>query len=75
MNTLVKTTTNVSPTELIFGNNVNREAYILTESTTTNVSHHEHIKELVEAQERIIKIARENQKEHDIFVIADRSKH
>ena len=38
------------------------------------VSHYEHIKELVEAQERMIKIAQENQEEHDIFVIAERSK-
>ena len=37
------------------------------------VSHYEHIKELVEAQERMIKIAQENQEEHDIYVIADRS--
>ena len=42
--------------------------------TTSNVSHHEHIKQLVNAQERIIKIAQDNQMEHDIYEIAKRSK-
>ena len=38
--------------------------------TTKDESHPEYLKELVHIEERIIKIARENQKEHDIYVIA-----
>ena len=58
MNTLVKTSTGVSPTELIFGTSVNQDYHFLTtpKMTTSNVSHHEHIKELVNAQERMIKL-------------------
>ena len=41
-------------------------------STTSNESHHEHIKSLVEAQECIIKIAQDNQEQHSIHVIAKR---
>ena len=76
MNTLVKTTTGVSPTELIFGSSVNHDDHFLKtpKSTTSNESHHEHIKSLVEAQERTIKIAQENQEDHGIYVIAEKSK-
>ena len=44
-----------------------------TTSTTNNESHHEHVKTLVEAQERIIKIAQDNQEQQDIYVIAKRA--
>ena len=75
MNTLVNTSTGVSPTELIFGLSVDHDNHFLktTTSTTNNESHHEHIKSLVEAQERIIKIAQDNQEQQDIYVIAKRA--
>ena len=59
----------------IYGSSVNHDDYFLIESnsTTSNDSHHEHIISLVEARERIIKIAQENQQDHDIYVIAERS--
>ena len=77
MNTLVKKSTGVSPNELIFATSVSHDDHFLTtpELKTSNESHHEHIKELVEAQERIVKIAEENQEEHDIYVTAEKSKY
>ena len=76
MNTLVKSSTKVSPTELIHGTSVNHDDHFLAtpKLTTSNESHHEHIKELINAQERIIKIAQDNQMEHDLYVIAKKSK-
>ena len=77
MNTLVKTSTGVSPNELIFATSANHDNHFWStpELTTSYKSHHEHTKEFVEAQERIIKIAQENQEEHDIYVITERSKY
>ena len=76
MNTLVKTGRGISPTELIFATSVDHDDHFLTtpKMSRSDESHHEHIKELVEAQERIIKIVKENQEEHDMYVIAERSK-
>ena len=69
MRMLVKTTTRVSLTELIFRNNVNHDGYALTTPELTI----RHIKELAEDQDRMIMIAQENQEEHKIFMIAERS--
>ena len=59
MNTLIKSSTGISPTELFFGTSVNHDEHFLTtpKLTTSNEFHHEHIKESVNAQERIIIIA------------------
>ena len=72
----MKTITGVSPNELIFATSINLDDNFVTtpEFTSSNESHHEHIKELVEAQEHIIKIAQTNQEEYDIYVIAERPK-
>ena len=74
MNTLVETSTGVSPTELFFGSSVDHDDQFFKTaiSTTSNEPHHEHVKSLVEAQERIIKTAQDNQEQHDIYVIAKR---
>ena len=76
LNTQIKTSTEVSPTEMIFGNSVNLDRHFLTGSEPTKRDEpvHEHVKELIAAHERIIKIAQKNQEEHDIYVIAERSK-
>ena len=76
MNKLVKTSTGVAPNELIFATSVNHDDHFLTTSelTISNESHHEHIKELVEVREHIINIVQDNQEEHDIHVVAERSK-
>jgi len=68
MNTLVKTITRVSPNEMIFATSANHETHFLKspEMTSSNEMHHEHIKQLVKAQGRIIEIAQRNQEEHDI---------
>ena len=62
MNTQVKTSTGVSPTEMIFGSSINHNEHFLTPpgSTTRDEPPHEHIKDLMEIQERIIRIARDN---------------
>ena len=75
LNTQVKTSTGVSPTEMIFGNSVNHDLHFLKApgSTKRDDPPHEHVKQLIAAQERIIKIAQKNQEDHDIYVIAARS--
>ena len=75
MNTQVKTSTGVSPTEINFGSSVNYDEHFLTtpRSTTRDEPPHEHIKDFMEIQERIIRIAQDNQEQHDIYVIAKRS--
>ena len=76
MNTLVKTTTGASPTEMIYGNSINHDHYFLDRETksSTNESHHDMIKDMIHAQEKIITIAQKNQENHDIHVVATRSK-
>ena len=76
MNTQVKASIGISPTEMIFGNSVNHDDHFLTvpETTKRDDPPHEHIKELMAAQERILQIARRNQESHDTYVIAERSK-
>ena len=76
MNTQVKASIGVSPSELIFGNSVNHDDHFLTAPGPTRRDDppHEHIKELMDAQERILEIAQRNQEEHDIYVVAERSK-
>ena len=76
LNTQVKTSTGISPTEMIFGNSVNHDLHFLTAPGPTKRDDppHEHVKKLMAAQERIIQIAQKNQEEHDIYVIASRSK-
>ena len=76
LNTQIKTSTGVSPTEMIFGNSVNHGRHFLTAPgpTMKDESVHDHVKELMAAQERIIQIAQRNQEEHGIYVIAERSK-
>ena len=61
---------------MIFGNSVNHDRHFLTAPGPTkgDESVHEHVKKLMAAQERIIQIAQKNQEEHDIYVIATRSK-
>ena len=75
MNTQIKTTTGVSPTELIFGSSVNHDSQFLIKpnNTSSEDTHHQHVEELMLAQEKIIKIAQDNQEEHDIHVIATRA--
>jgi hypothetical protein len=75
LNTQVKTSTGISPTEMIFGNSVNHDLHFLTAPGPTKRDDppHEHVKQLIAAQERIIKIAQKNQEEHDIYAIATRS--
>ena len=74
MNTQIKTTTGVSPTELIFGSSVNHDSQFLIKpnNTSSEDTNHQHVEELMLAQEKIIKIAQDNQEEHDIHVIATR---
>ena len=59
MNTLVKTTTGASPTEMIYGNSINHDHYFLNNETSssTNETHHEMIKMMIQAQEKIIAIS------------------
>jgi len=76
LNTQVKTSTGISPTEMIFGNSVNHDLHFLTAPGPTKRDDppHEHVKQLIAAQERIIRIAQQNQQDHDVYVIATRAK-
>ena len=75
LNTSVKSTTKVTPTELIFGTSVNHDFQFLIkpESAKSDKTHHETINELLIVQEKLIKIARNNQHEHDVYVVSQRS--
>ena len=74
MNTQVQSSTEVSPTEMIFGSSVNHDEHFLTTpgSTTRDEPPHEYIKDLMQIQERTIRIA-QDQEQHDMYVIAKRS--
>ena len=75
LNTSVKATTKVTPNELIFGTSVNHDFQFLIkpEAAKSDKTHHETINELLLVQEKLIKIARNNQHEHDVYVVAQRS--
>lgn len=68
MNTQIKTTTGVSPTELIFGTSVNHDYQFLKTpiDTAPDDTHHQHVTELMLAQGKIMQIAQKKQEEHDI---------
>ena len=76
LNTSVKSTTKVTPTELIFGTSVNHDSQFLRkpEPAESDKTHHEAINELLSVQEKLITIAQNNQYEHDIYVVSQRSK-
>ena len=75
MNTFIKSSIGVSPNELIFGTSINHDDHFLTIPELKDMqTYHEHIKNLTEIQERILNIAVKNQEEHDLYVIAERSK-
>ena len=71
----MKTTTKFTPNELIFGTSVNHDFQFLIkpESAKSDKTHHETINELLIVQEKLIKIARDNQHEHDVYVVSQRS--
>ena len=68
----MKATTKVTPNELIFGTSVNHDFQFLIkpEAAKSDKTHHETINELLLVQEKLIKIARDNQHEHDVYVVA-----
>ena len=75
MNTFIKSSIGVSPNELIFGTSINHDDHFLTiPELKDKQTYHEHMINLTLIQERILKIAVENQEEHDLYVIAERSK-
>ena len=75
LNTSVKSTTGVAPTELIYGNAINHDFQFLKkpESASSEKTHHEAIDELLLVQEKLIKIAQDTQYEHDVYVVSQRS--
>ena len=58
------------------GNSVYHDHHFLTAPRPTKRDEppHEYVKELIAARERIIQIARKNQEEDNMYVIAERSK-
>jgi hypothetical protein len=75
LNTSVKSTTKVTPTELIFGTSVNHDFQFLKkpEPAQSDETHHETINKLLVVQEKLIRIAQDNQYEHDVYVVSQRS--
>ena len=70
LNSEQKTRTGVSPAELLFGNAVDLGRYLLYRpSDTPNPDHnlHEYLKQMLERQSTLIKVAQETQREFDSY--------
>ena len=72
MNTSVKSTIGVAPTEMIYGSSINHD-FLIPEPANSDKTHHETIDELSLVQEKLIKIAQDTQYEHDVYVVSQRS--
>ena len=74
MNTQVNLRTKISPTQLIFGNTVNHDSHFLSEPIDNNLddSATQYMNNLLTIQQRIIKIALDNQEENDTHQISVR---
>ena len=67
MNTQIKTTTGVSPTELIFGSSVNHDSQFLIKpnNTSSEDTHHQHVEELMLARYTCDSYTSTNELSHD----------
>ena len=74
MNTQVNLRTRISPTQLIFGNTVNHDSHFLSEPIDNNLddSATQYMSNLLTIQQKIIKIALDNQEENDTHQISVR---
>ena len=76
LNTMIKTSTNVSPTELIYGNAIDHDSTFMfkpVEQTNVNSTHFDYMSNLLRIQEKIITIAQNSQENIDIYNIQKRS--
>ena len=75
MNTMVKTSTGVSPTELLYGNTIDHDSTFMLkpkEELNIQTTYVEHMANLLKIQEKIIKIAQASQESVDIYNITKR---
>ena len=74
INTMEHATLKVSPSQIIFGNSLDHDAHFLTKPkhNTNEFKYSEHMENMLQTQERFIKIAQMNQLQDDRLKIARR---
>ena len=76
INTMIKTSTGVSPTELLYGNTIDHDSTFMLkpkEELNIQTTYVEHMSNLLKIQEKIIKIAQDSQESVDIHNITKRA--
>ena len=74
INNMVHNSIGISPNQIIFGNSINHDTHFLTKpkGNTMPQNYTEHVKQMLQAQERFLKIAQNNQRSTDLLHLAQR---